>query len=85
MEREFFVIGAKWFDKVNGNTYCNAKVYDAFSNTYFYIGFQYGYGDQYFEEALKEIRKRYPNKEIKGAVNAGCFYIKYRDLKNNNF
>lgn len=82
--RDFVVIGAKWFDKVNGNTYCNAKVIDT-NGVVFYIGFQYGYGRHYFDEALKRIREKYPNEDIKGAIDGGCFYIKQRDLKNNNF
>jgi len=83
MVKNYVVIGAKWFDKVNGNTYCNAKVIETSTNTWFYIGYQYGYGKQYFCEALKKIREKDP--ECKGAIDGGCFYIKKADLKNDNF
>lgn len=83
MRHTYVVIGAKWFDKANGNTYCNAKVIDTFTNDIFYIGFQYGYGDHWFDKALEFIVDTDPayGKVIKG----GCFNIGYRDLKANRF
>ena len=51
------VIGYEWFDKINGNSYCSARVYVNDEPTAF-VPFQYGYGSayvQYAAEALNEI------------------------------
>lgn len=46
------VIGKRWFDKVNGNTYCSARVYfDGIE--VLRIPWTYGYGN-YFEQVSKE-------------------------------
>lgn len=44
--RSIFIIGRRWFDKVNGNTYHSAMIYvnDDLVHT---IPFTYGYGNQY--------------------------------------
>lgn len=36
--KKFVIIGAKWFDSVNGNTYHNAKIIDPTSNKIYYCG-----------------------------------------------
>jgi hypothetical protein len=82
--KTFLILGAKWFDKVNGNTYCNARVINGSTGeTEFYIGYQYGYGSQYAHEARKLIEQRF-GADAK-SVDLGCFYIKKADLKDNNF
>lgn len=41
-----FVVGRRWFDKVNGNTYHSAEIY--VNNDFVHkIDYAYGYGDQY--------------------------------------
>lgn len=82
MKKQYFVVGAKWFDKVNGNTYCNAKIIDT-NGVVFYIGYQYGYGSFYLQEAIKKVKEKDP--DAIGVTDCGCFYIKKRDLQNNNF
>lgn len=81
-QKKFFCVGRKWFDKVNGNTYCNAKVLDENGGVVFYIGFQYGYGMQYLYEAKKELKRTYKNFIL---IDLGCMYDKKRILKNNEF
>ena len=54
------IIGRKWFDKVNGNTYHSASVNVLFtdgSDKDFTVPFQYGYGDQYQYSAWKALKK----------------------------
>ena len=82
-KNSFVVIGGKWFDKVNGNTYHNAKIIDYAGNVY-YTGFAYGYGTQYLENARKYIvnELKIKNPEI---INGGDFYTLKRDVKNGNF
>jgi len=50
------VIGYRWFDRVNGNTYHSAMVYFD-GQAVARAPFQYGYGDQYVSSALEIIRK----------------------------
>lgn len=80
----YLILGAKWHDKTNGNTYCNARVINGSTGeTEFYIGYQYGYGEQYEYEARKMVEARYGDNAK--TVDLGCFYLKKTDLKNNNF
>jgi hypothetical protein len=48
--RSITVIGRKWFDKVNGNTYCTAQIIIN-GKTAGITDFEYGYGDFYTQAA----------------------------------
>lgn len=72
------VIGGKWFDKVNGNTYFNRKIIDGRTGEVTYSGYEYGYGTAYLHTA----REMFPEDTI---IDGGRFYLKKSDLKNNNF
>jgi hypothetical protein len=53
-----FVIGRRWFDRVNGNTYHTAEV----EVNGIYVGksrMTYGYGDQYLETAKEILLEKY--------------------------
>ena len=78
----FIVTGAKWFDRVNGNTYNNAKVIDVDNSTIFYIGFEYGYGSDYFNRAVKKARERNPEAVF---IDNGAFYVTKKVAKNDLF
>lgn len=55
---EITVRGREWFDKVNGNSYCSARVYvtDTAGNTdTIYVPFGYGYGDYYLQAAQEAL------------------------------
>lgn len=85
MKKTYFILGAKWFDKVNGNTYFNARVIDGETGeTLFYTGFQYGYGSQYAYEAREQLRKHLGTDEF-NAVDIGSFYMRKREVKNGWF
>lgn len=48
----------EWFDKINGNSYFSAVLTLDFGtpNTInIYLGFQYGYGEQYVTEAMAQL------------------------------
>lgn len=50
------LIGKEWFDKVNGNSYFSAQLtldYGTEKEKTFFIPFQYGYGNQYEDEAKR--------------------------------
>ena len=63
--KSIIIIGLKWFDKFNGNTYHAAITY--VDGIAYYTGYQYGYGDQYQWSAAETLeaagvitRLRYP-------------------------
>lgn len=74
--------GAKWFDKVNGNTYNNVKVIDGDNITY--LGYGYGYGNDYYYRAKYYFDSIYGENNYK-LVDLGAAYYKKADLKNDNF
>jgi tRNA(Leu) C34 or U34 (ribose-2'-O)-methylase TrmL len=50
------IIGRKWFDRINGNTYHSVTV--LVNNTeVLYSPFSYGYDDQYIQTAAKELHQ----------------------------
>lgn len=84
--KTYVVVGGLWFDKVNGNTYHNARILDAETGEEYYTGFEYGYGSAYYASAREYIINKLgqPVGAFK-LLNMGAFYVKNRDLKNNNF
>ena len=57
-------INAKeWHDKINGNSYFSSDVilnYGMNSQETIKVPFQYGYGDHYLYQSLREIQKLFP-------------------------
>ena len=52
------IIGRRWFDRVNGNTYFSARaIVDGKEEAY--IPYEYGYGDQYRDSIWEEVVKRH--------------------------
>ena len=49
---KFVVDAARWFDKVNGNTYHSCRITRIKDGGMIYSRFQYGYGDCYRQTAL---------------------------------
>lgn len=81
--RKFVVIGGKWFDKVNGNTYNSAKIIDTETGKTYYTRFCYGYGSAYLTEARNYIWENIA--ETFEVIDGGAFYVKKADAKNGNF
>lgn len=55
-KKAVFILGLKWWDKVNGNTYNNPVIF--FDNGERYaVGFGYGYGDAYRYDAEKWLKE----------------------------
>lgn len=46
------IVGRRWFEKTNGNTYHSVAVYDG-KKLIGSVDFAYGYGDQYLQSALQ--------------------------------
>lgn len=62
MMQAVFIKGRRWFDKVNGNTYCSAEVF--FDNELVaQVPMTYGYGSYYAQAATEELVRldRYEN------------------------
>jgi hypothetical protein len=65
--KSILVIGKRWFDKVNGNTYCSARVYfDGIE--VLRVPWTYGYGNYYEQVSSENLDKnglinleKYPN------------------------
>ena len=54
--RSITIIGRRWFDKINGNTYFSANIY--VNNEHVkYIPESYGYGDYYQQAAFEWLHK----------------------------
>ena len=72
MKYKYTARAARWFDKVNGNTYHSVRVTDNETGKTLYCQFQYGYGDQYRHTALMEMAKekwlpeKYQGKDERG-------------------
>jgi len=69
--KTLFVLGKRWFDRVNGNTYHSAGLY---INGEFYkkIDCKYGYGDHYLQSA-KELL--FEDKIIKASENSRYTFL----------
>ena len=77
-----YCFGAKWFDKVNGNTYNNVKVIDG--ENIEYLGYAYGYGSDYFYRAKDHFTAIYGEGNFT-LVNLGEGYYKKAIVKNGCF
>lgn len=80
----FVVIGGKWHDKVNGNTYNSAKIIDVATGARYYTRFTYGYGSAYLQEARSYIKEEL-NQPEPVIIDGGSFYIKKAEAKNGQF
>jgi len=75
----FVAHAAKWFDRVNGNTYHSVRVTRCSDGKTIYCPFQYGYGDQYRYTALTAMRaarwipKRYGEVQASGGTRVGSY------------
>lgn len=87
------VIGRRWFDKVNGNTYHTAEILIDGKPVH-KVPFTYGYGDHYVQSAQEWLTKegliapqRYPNSGGVEMLWTYCerqgikFYHTYTDTK----
>lgn len=81
--KKFFILGGKWFDKANGNTYCKTKIMDTKGNI-FYTDYEYGYGNYYKHSAEQFLKNKHPKAEIV-LFDMGCIYDTKANIKNGNF
>ena len=68
---------AKWFDKVNGNTYHSVRITRCSDGEVIAHGWTYGYGEAYKQTALEIMRD-------KGWI-VGTYDELYRFERNNNY
>jgi hypothetical protein len=53
--KQITIIGRRWFDRLNGNTYHSARIY--VNNELIHtIGMTYGYGEQYEQNAIQWLK-----------------------------
>ena len=85
MKKIYILIGGKWFDKVNGNTYYNTKVIEVENNQVvkkWFSGFTYGYGSCYYSEVVRDLKSE---NEEQIFIDGGSFYLNKREVKNGWF
>lgn len=84
----YFVKGAKWWDKIYGNTYNAVKVYKETKTGYeiiVFLNFTYGYGNYYMQRAKEYIEKnKRKNAKIK-IIDLGADYTLQRNVKKGWF
>ncbi len=81
----YYVRGAKWWDKVNGNTYNAAIITDSNGDEVARLAFAYGYGD-YYRQRAREYLKEHARKNAKiMLIDSGADYTLQCNLKNFNF
>jgi len=80
----FTATAARWFDRMNGNTYHSVRITRCRDGKTIVCPFQYGYGDQYRYTALeamataKWLPPRYREKKPHGGLNVFPF-----EMENN--
>lgn len=65
------VVGRRWFERTNGNTYHSAEIY-VNNNFVHKIDFTYGYGNQFEWNAMEWLKKNGYLKEYKGNPSTYC-------------
>lgn len=58
--KSLHVEGRRWFDRINGNTYCAAKVYIDGAHV-ITTDWQYGYGD-FYQQAAGRVTRLHPSR-----------------------
>lgn len=71
MEKKILFIAnaARWFDRVNGNTYHSVRITKTSTGETIFCEWQYGYGEQYRVTALKEMHRAGWIPEKYGEIN----------------
>ena len=87
MEERFTIIGRRWFEKTNGNTYHSVEVY-ANNKLIGRDPYQYGYGDQYLQTAHDILQREgyYPTTGIifeSGMPKDLCLFM--TDVRTDKF
>lgn len=91
MNKRFTIHGKKWFDKVNGNTYHVAYLFDNETNTWHISDLEYGYDRQYeltaynlavFKKLIDESNLAFSDFLRTSVENSTSAYYLKRDLTN---
>lgn len=71
----YTIVGRRWFDRINGNTYFTAYIYKG-RDLLTVIPYQYGYGDQYRQAALDWFIQEglYPAEEYPNTGSPKCWW-----------
>jgi len=64
------IVGKRWFDRANGNTYNSARCY-VDGELVCCSQFQYGYGDYYLQAGWDALRKKL-GLDVKDYESGGC-------------
>ena len=82
--KKYVIIGALYFDKLNGNTYHNTKIIDADTGDVYYTGYKYGYGNAWEDSAENYIKSVLGVNEFK-TIRGATLNTTKRKAKEGNF
>ena len=81
---KFVCDAAKWFDKINGNTYHSVRITRCRDNAVIVGEFQYGYGDQYKQTALAAmVKAKWLPVKYRGEDDRGSQHSYLYERENN--
>ena len=81
---KFVATAARWFDRVNGNTYHSVSVVRSSDGATIHCQFQYGYGDQYRATALQAMLEAgWLPKKYSGHAASGLNTVWSYERENN--
>lgn len=73
-----YVIGLKWFDRVNGNTYNNPVIiYNDGSKES--LGSRYGYGRSYYHDAIEYLKEN--NINVSNNIGSSDLFVTRKQEK----
>ena len=82
--KKYAIIGALYFDSINGNTYHNTKIIDTETGATYYTGYKYGYGNAWEHSADDYIERVLGVKDF-SLIKCGAFRLNKKQVKNGNF
>lgn len=81
--KSVIIIGKKWFDKINGNTYCSARLI-VDGETIETSDYTYGYGDYWREVGTELLAKNGYIKQVVDEDNNNLIYKALYDFITKN-
>ena len=80
-QKERIVEVKHWWDRINGNSYFSARVYDLTMELLFVVPFQYGDKSHSEDVVVNTINAAHTHHRHKHDINRICYYNHTDDLK----
>ena len=82
-DKEYIVEIRIWFDKVNGNSYFSARIYDLRMNLLKVVPFQYGYGSHPRDVCVAHIQAMNKVHQHKFEISRKTYFNEMKSLKRD--